>query len=48
MALRWVDRNKGDRVNPNYQSRLVAKDFKTDVRPVWYAAAPPGECLKMI
>ena len=28
IPLRWVDTNKGDRVKPNYRSRIVAKDIK--------------------
>ena len=43
-----VDINKGDTTDPNYRSRLVAKEFKTDERPEWYAATPPGECLKVL
>ena len=26
----------------------MAKEFKTDDRPEWYAATPPGECLKIL
>ncbi len=46
--MRWVDINKGDEANPDYRSRLVAKEFKTDVRPDLYAATPPSECLRLI
>ena len=42
IAVRWVDINKGDIANPNYRSRLVAKEYKTDDRPEWFAATPPG------
>ena len=38
IAVRWVDVNKGDRVNPKYRSRLVAKEFSTDVNHDLYAA----------
>ena len=48
IGVRWVDINKGDVAQPNYRSRLVAKEFKTEERPEWYAATPPGECLKII
>ena len=48
IAVRWVDINKGDRSNPNYRSRLVAKEYKTEERPEWFAATPPGECLKIL
>ena len=44
----WVDINKGDGVHPNYRSRLVAKEFKTDVRPDLYAPTPQGECLRLM
>ena len=48
IAVRWVDINKGDMANPNYRSRLVAKETKADDRPEWFAATPPGECLKIL
>ena len=48
IGVRWVDINKGDSANPNYRSRLVAMEFKTDNKPEWYAATPPSECLKLV
>lgn len=48
IGTRWVDINKGDSNNPNYRSRMVAMEFKTDKRPEWYAATPPSECLKIV
>ena len=48
IAVRWVDINKGDSLNPNYRSRLVAKEFNTGVRPDLYAATPPSECLRLM
>ena len=48
IQVRWVDINKGDDAHPNYRSRLVAKEFKTDVRPDLYAPTPPGECLRLM
>ena len=48
IGVRWVDINKGDKSNINYRSRLVAKEFKTDEKPEWYAATPPGECLRLM
>ena len=49
IAVRWVDINKGDSANPNYRSRLVAKEFRgNDDRPEWFAATPPSECLKLM
>ena len=48
IAVRWVDINKGDSNNPNYRSRLVAKEFNTGVCPELYAATPPSECLRLM
>ena len=48
IAVRWVDINKGDSSNPNYRSRLVAKEFNTGVCPELYAATPPSECLRLM
>ena len=48
IAVRWVDINKGDEQNPNYRSRLVAKEFRDDVKPELYAPTPPGECLRLM
>ena len=28
ISVRWVDVNKGDEINPNYRSRLVARQLK--------------------
>ena len=48
IAVRWVDINKGDSKEPNYRSRLVAKEFNTGVCPELYAATPPSECLRLM
>ena len=48
IPVRWVDINKGDSKNPNYRSRLVAKEFRTTVNPDLYAATPPSECLRLM
>ena len=48
IAVRWVDINKGDSLNPNYRSRLVAKEFNTGPCPELYAATPPSECLRLL
>ena len=45
---RWVDINKGDEGNPDYRSRLVAKEINKDRREGLFAATPPLECLKFI
>ena len=50
IKVRWIDTNKGDDINPNMRSRLVAKEFnfadknRTDL----FAATPPLEVLKSI
>ena len=48
VQTRWIDINKGDSVNPEYRSRLVAKDFKDDNRLDLFAATPPLEALKCL
>ena len=32
IGTKWVDINKGDTIHPEYRSRLVAKEIKTDKR----------------
>ena len=46
--MRWVDVNKGDVVEPNYRSRLLATQLKaTDTsRNSYFAPAPPVEALR--
>ena len=48
IKIRWVDINKGDKVHPEYRSRLVAKDFKNDKNMDLFAATPPLEALKLL
>ena len=43
-----MDINKCDSSNPNYRSRLVAKEFNTGVNHDLYAATPPSECLRLM
>ena len=33
MPIRWVDTEKGDDENPEYRSRIVAKDLKSNRDP---------------
>ena len=47
-SIRWIDLNKGDSVNPNYRSRLVAREINTHKRDDLFAATPPLEALKVI
>ena len=48
ISTRWIDINKGDVSNPNYRSRLVAREINTHKRNDLFAATPPLEALKMI
>ena len=48
VGVRWVDINKGDVLNPDYRSRLVAKEIKRDKREDLFAATPPLEANKML
>ena len=48
LGTRWVDINKGDEDRPEYRSRLVAKELKTDKREDLFAATPPLEALKLL
>ena len=43
-----MDVNKGDDVNPEYRSRLVAQEIKRDNREDLFAATPPLEAKKML
>ena len=47
ISVRWVDVNKGDEHEPNYRSRLVARQLKaTDLSgKSYFAPAPPLEAL---
>ena len=48
IGVRWVDINKGDKVNPEYRSRLVAKGIKLYKTLDLFAATPPLEAKKML
>ena len=53
MGIRWVDTNKGDNENPEYRSRIVAKDLKTKRDPNMpaidtFAPMPALEMLKLM
>ena len=43
-----MDINEGDSANPNYRSRLAAKEFNSRVCSELYAATPPSECLRIM
>ena len=48
IATRWIDTNKGDKANPNYRSRLVAKEFNDGAQEGLFAATPPLEALRLL
>ena len=48
IGTRWVDVNKGDTVHPEYRSRLVAQEIKTDKREDLFAATPPLEARRFL
>jgi hypothetical protein len=41
IKVQWIDAAEGD---GTYFSRLVAKEFKTSLRPELFSATPPGQC----
>ena len=43
-----MDINKGDEINKEYRSRLVAKEIKMDKREDLFAATPPLEAKKLL
>ena len=43
-----MDVNKGDETNPEYRSRLVAKEINTSRREDLFAATPPLEAKKIL
>ena len=45
VKVRWVDVNKGDEQHPDYRSRLVAMEFKTDSNAEWFFGPPPRSRL---
>ena len=48
IRVRWLDINKGDEVNREYRSRLVAMEIKRDKREDLFAATPPLEAKKVL
>ena len=48
IATRWMDVNKGDRQNPNYHSKLVAKEFNIGAADGLFAATPPLEAVRLL
>ena len=48
ITTRWLDVNKRDTENPDYRSRFVGREVKSDQRPDLFAATPPLEALEMM
>ena len=48
ITVRWVDVNKGDNVNPNIRSRLVARQICQAGEDAIVAPTPPLEVLRSI
>ena len=48
IAVKWVDVNKGDDEEPNYRSRLVAKDYRRKGEDSIFAPTPPLESLRTL
>ena len=48
IGTRWIVVTEGDSLRTSYRSRLVAEEFKVDIRPELFAATPPTECLRML
>jgi hypothetical protein len=48
ITVRWVDVNKGDDVEPNIRSRLVARQIRQPGEEAIFAPTPPLESLRTI
>ena len=50
IIVRWIDVIKGDGGNPNYRSRLVARQMKAHDKSgeSYFAPAPPLEALRTV
>ena len=48
VTVRWVDVNKGDNMNPNVRSRLVARQIRQAGEDAIFAPTPPLEALRSI
>ena len=48
ISVKWVDVNKGDDLNPNYRSRLVAREIRRKGEDSIFAPTPPLESLRTI
>ena len=48
ISVKWVDTNKGDDDNPNYRSRLVAREIRLTGEDPIFAPTPPLESVRMV
>ena len=48
VRTKWIDINKGDHLEPNYRSRLVAMEFNEFADPSIFAATPPLEAMRYV
>ena len=48
ISIRWIDANKGDDLNLEYRSRLVAREIKRFGEEPVFAPTPPLESLRAI
>ena len=48
ISVKWLDTNKGDRLNPNHRSRLVGREYNQGKDDTLYASTPPLEALRLI
>ena len=48
VTVRWVDTNKGDDINPNVRSRLVARQIRQAGEEAIFAPTPPLEALRSV
>ena len=46
ITVRWIDVNKGDDDEPNYRSRLVAREIRKNGEDPIFAPTPPLESLR--
>lgn len=48
ITVKWVDINKGDEKNPEYRSRLVAREINTGKEERIFVATPPLETMRIL
>ncbi len=48
ITVKWVDVNKGDDDNPNYRSRLVAREVRRKGEDTLFSPTPPLESVRLI